>query len=137
MAAPFGPARRGGARDPVSSCCLIALSFDAPLKEIANPTITSEPGESAVVFRSPTGVVGSLPPVGGRRPCPGAIVVGLMALPYMDRNPMLSAKTPTDCSQHLHDFPGHLDSPDIDWLRIPRSQLGSWVWPWEEWHGEL
>ncbi|MDH3540217.1 MAG: cytochrome C, partial [Acidimicrobiia bacterium] len=67
---------------------------------------------------------------------PSAIVLGLVALPYMDRNPRFSPEFRRVARITFTIFM-------VIWIVLTligfafRGPSWSWVWPWEEWHGEL
>jgi quinol-cytochrome oxidoreductase complex cytochrome b subunit len=67
---------------------------------------------------------------------PGAIVIGLVALPYIDRNP---ARRPRLRKVAVWTFTIFL----VVWVVLTligfafRGPDWAWVWPWDEWYGEL
>jgi quinol-cytochrome oxidoreductase complex cytochrome b subunit len=67
---------------------------------------------------------------------PGAIVLGLAALPYIDRNPSLNPRFRRVARVTFTIFM-------VVWIVLTlvgfafRGPNWGWVWPWEEWHGEL
>ncbi len=67
---------------------------------------------------------------------PGAIVIGLAALPYVDRNPSLDPRLRRVARATFTIFL-------VVWIVLTlvgfafRGPNWGWVWPWEEWHGEL
>ena len=54
---------------------------------------------------------------------PGAIVMGLMALPYIDRNPRFSPEFRRVARTTFTIFLVDLDHPDPHWIRLPRPEL--------------
>ncbi len=115
---------------------LIALTFDAPLREIANPTNTPNPEKAPWYFAALQELLAHFHPLVAGVLVPGAIVMGLMALPYLDRNPRL---TPEFRRIARITFTIFL----VIWIILTlvgfafRGPSWSWVWPWQEWHGEL
>jgi quinol-cytochrome oxidoreductase complex cytochrome b subunit len=115
---------------------LISLAFDAPLKEIANPTITPNPEKAPWYFAALQELLAHFHPLVAGVLVPTAIVLGLMALPYMDRN---LAFSPNFRRVARLTFTIFL----VLWIILTligfafRGPSWSWVWPWEEWHGEL
>ena len=67
---------------------------------------------------------------------PGAIVIGLVALPYIDRSPYLQ---PKHRKVAVITFSIFL----VGWIILTiigfafRGPNWGWVWPWIEWHGDL
>jgi quinol-cytochrome oxidoreductase complex cytochrome b subunit len=115
---------------------LIALTFDAPLREIANPTNTPNPEKAPWYFAALQELLAHFHPLVAGVLVPGAIVMGLMALPYMDRNPRFSPEFRRIARITFTIFM-------VIWIILTligfafRGPSWSWVWPWEEWHGEL
>lgn len=64
----------------------ISLFFDAPLEELANPAKTPNPAKAPWYFLGLQELVSHSAFIGGVL-VPGLMVLGLMALPYLDRNP--------------------------------------------------
>lgn len=115
---------------------LIALSFDAPLREIANPTNTPNPEKAPWYFAALQELLAHFHPLVAGVLVPTAIVLGLVALPYMDRNPRFSPEMRRVARITFTIFL-------VIWIVLTligfafRGPSWSWVWPWEEWHGEL
>ena len=67
---------------------------------------------------------------------PGTIVIGLVALPYIDRSRFIQ---PRHRKVAVATFTTFL----VIWIILTligfmfRGPNWGWVWPWEEWHGEL
>jgi quinol-cytochrome oxidoreductase complex cytochrome b subunit len=75
----------------VLMCCLLvsmvlALAFDAPLKEIANPSIPENPAKAPWYFLGLQEMVSYSALMGGLV-IPAIIVLGLALVPYLDREP--------------------------------------------------
>ncbi len=115
---------------------LIALFFDAPLRAIANPTITPNPEKAPWYFAALQELLAHFHPLVAGVLVPGAIVGGLIALPYIDRNPRISAEARRVARVTFTVFL-------VVWIGLTlvgfafRGPNWSWVWPWNEWHGEL
>lgn len=114
----------------------IAMLFDAPLHEIANPTNTPNPEKAPWYFAALQELLALFHPLVAGVLVPGAIVIGLAALPYMDRNPSMDPKKRQIARLTFTIFM-------IVWIILTligfafRGENWSWVWPWEEWHGAL
>jgi quinol-cytochrome oxidoreductase complex cytochrome b subunit len=112
------------------------LFFDAPLREIANPTITPNPEKAPWYFAALQELLALFHPLVAGVLVPGAIILGLVALPYIDRNPSLNPKYRQVARTAFTVFM-------VLWIVLTligfmfRGENWSWVWPWEEWHGEL
>lgn len=115
---------------------LLGLLFDAPLREVANPFETPNPEKAPWYFAALQELLSHFHPAVAGVLVPTAIVIGLLALPYIDRNPALAP--------HLRKvaivvFTTFL----VLWVVLTligfafRGPNWGWVWPWEEWHGEL
>jgi quinol-cytochrome oxidoreductase complex cytochrome b subunit len=114
----------------------ISLAADAPLKEIANPGVTPNPEKAPWYFAALQELLSHFHPLVAGVLVPTAIVLGCLALPYMDRNPLLSARFRRVARVTFTIFM-------VLWIVLTligfafRGPSWSWVWPWEEWHGEL
>ena len=115
---------------------LIAVFFDAPLREIANPTNTPNPEKAPWYFAALQELLSLFHPLVAGVLVPGAIIMGLVALPYVDRNPSLDPRKRQIARTAFTVFM-------VLWIALTligfmfRGENWSWVWPWEEWHGEL
>lgn len=115
---------------------VVSLLFDAPLKEIANPTNTPNPEKAPWYFAALQELLAHFHPLVAGVLVPTAIIAGLVALPYMDRNPSLR---PGARRVARATFTAFL----VIWIALTligfafRGENWAWVWPWEEWHGEL
>jgi quinol-cytochrome oxidoreductase complex cytochrome b subunit len=115
---------------------VIALFFDAPLREIANPTNTPNPEKAPWYFAALQELLALFHPLVAGVLVPSAIILGLVALPYIDRNPSLNPKYRQVARTAFTVFM-------VLWIVLTligfmfRGENWSWVWPWEEWHGEL
>lgn len=115
---------------------VISVFFDAPLRDIANPAETPNPEKAPWYFAALQELLAHFHPLVAGVLVPVAVVVGLMLLPYIDRSP--------------HTRPRHRKVAVIAfttflviWILLTivgfafRGPNWGWVWPWEEWHGEL
>ena len=115
---------------------LLALFFDAPLKEIANPQVTPNPEKAPWYFAALQELLALFHPLVAGVLVPGAIVLGLVALPYIDRNPSLDPRARGVARVTFTVFM-------VIWIGLTligfafRGENWDWVWPWVEWHGEL
>ena len=115
---------------------LLALFFDAPLREIANPTNTPNPEKAPWYFAALQELLAHFHPLVAGVLVPGAIIGGLVALPYVDRNLRLSPQARQVARITFTIFL-------VVWIGLTligfafRGPNWSWVWPWNEWHGEL
>ena len=115
---------------------LLALFFNAPLREIANPLNTHNPEKAPWYFAALQELLSHFHPMVAGVLFPTAILIGLAALPYLDRNPRLR---PRARKVAVATFTTFL----VVWIILTligfafRGPNWGWVWPWEEWHGEL
>ena len=115
---------------------LLALAFDAPLRDIANPTVTPNPEKAPWYFAALQELLAHFHPLVAGVLVPGAIVIGLVALPYIDRSHMLGPGVRKVATTAFTTFL-------VLWIVLTlvgfafRGPNWGWVWPWVEWHGEL
>ena len=115
---------------------IISIFFDAPLRAIANPTLTPNPEKAPWYFAALQELLAHFHPLVAGVLIPGAIVVGLVALPYIDRSLYLRPK-------HRKVAVTAFTAFAVIWLILTlvgfmsRGPNWAWVWPWDEWHGEL
>ncbi len=64
---------------------LLAILFDAPLKDIANPSLTPQEAKAPWYFAGLQELLAHLQPMVAGILIPGAAVLFLLALPYLDR----------------------------------------------------
>ena len=112
------------------------MCVDAPLQEIANPAKTENPAKAPWYFLALQELLVYFDPWVAGVVIPGIIVAGLMAIPYIDRNPLgknyytfrerkfaISMFTIGFCAWFTLMFIGmHFRGPS--W---------QWYWPWESW----
>lgn len=115
---------------------LISVFFDAPLRSVANPAETPNPEKAPWYFAALQELLALFHPLVAGVLVPSAIILGLVALPYVDRNPSLNPKYRQVARTAFTVFM-------VLWIVLTligfmfRGENWSWVWPWEEWHGEL
>jgi quinol-cytochrome oxidoreductase complex cytochrome b subunit len=115
---------------------IVSLLFDAPLREIANPNVTPNPEKAPWYFVGLQELLSHFHPVVAGVLVPAAIIIGLVALPYLDRNP---ARRPRSRKVAVWTFTIFL----IAWVVLTlvgfafRGPDWVWVWPWDQWYGEL
>ena len=115
---------------------VLALVFDAPLRDVANPTLTPNPEKAPWYFAALQELLAHFHPLVAGVLVPGAIVIGLVALPYIDSSPRLG---PGVRKVAVTAFTAFL----VLWIALTivgfafRGPNWGWVWPWVEWHGEL
>ena len=115
---------------------VIALLADAPLREIANPTNTPNPEKAPWYFAAVQELLSWFHPMVAGVLFPTAILIGLVALPYIDRNRRLGQGLRRVA---VAAFTVWL----VLWVVLTmigfafRGPNWDWVWPWDEWHGEL
>lgn len=115
---------------------VIAVFFDAPLRDVANPTVTPNPEKAPWYFAALQELLAHFHPLVAGVLIPGAIVIGLIALPYIDRSLFIK---PQHRRVAVLTFTVFLVIFVILTLVgfAFRGPNWGWVWPWQEWHGEL
>lgn len=115
---------------------VVSIFFDAPLRDIADPTNTPNPEKAPWYFAALQELLSHFHPLVAGVLIPTAIVLGLMALPYIDRSPYIQ---PRHRKVAVATFTVFL----VFWIALTlvgfafRGENWDWVWPWVEWHGEL
>ena len=115
---------------------IIAVLFDAPLREIANPQNTPNPEKAPWYFAALQELLALFHPLVAGVLVPGAIVIGLLALPYIDNSRFLRPRYRKVAVTTFTTFM-------VIWIVLTligfmfRGPNWGWVWPWQEWHGEL
>lgn len=114
----------------------LAVFFDAPLRAIANPTVTPNPEKAPWYFAALQELLAHFHPQVAGVLVPASIIIGLLALPYVDRNPH---RRPGMRRVAVAAFTAFM----VIWIGLTivgfafRGPNWSWVWPWEAWYGEL
>ena len=115
---------------------VLALLFDAPLRDVANPFETPNPEKAPWYFAALQELLSHFHPTVAGVLIPSAIIIGLFALPYLDRNPATQTQVRKVAVVIFTTFM-------VVWILLTligfafRGPNWGWVWPWEEWHGEL
>lgn len=115
---------------------LMGVFFDAPLRNIADPTNTPNPEKAPWYFAALQELLSHFHPLIAGVLIPTAIIIGLVALPYIDRSPWI---TPRHRKVAVTAFTAFM----VIWIILTiigfafRGPNWGWVWPWDEWHGEL
>ena len=115
---------------------IIAVFADAPLRDIANPQVTPNPEKAPWYFAALQELLAHFHPLVAGVLIPGAIIIGLVALPYIDNSNFLKPRHRKVAVTAFTTFM-------VIWIILTlvgfmfRGPNWGWVWPWEEWHGEL
>ena len=115
---------------------VISIFFDAPLRDIANPASTPNPEKAPWYFAALQELLSHFHPLVAGVLIPGAIVVALVALPYLDSSRFTSVNFRKVSVAIFTIFM-------VVWIALTivgfafRGPNWGWVWPWDEWHGEL
>ncbi|MEZ5381424.1 MAG: menaquinol-cytochrome c reductase cytochrome b subunit [Microthrixaceae bacterium] len=115
---------------------LISVFVDAPLRDVANPTNTPNPEKAPWYFAALQELLSHFHPLVAGVLVPGAIVCGLIALPYIDRSDYIRPRHRKVAVTAFTTFM-------VVWIVLTiigfafRGPNWGWVWPWNEWHGEL
>ncbi|MDY7101753.1 MAG: menaquinol-cytochrome c reductase cytochrome b subunit [Actinomycetota bacterium] len=115
---------------------LIAVFVDAPLRSIANPQVTPNPEKAPWYFAALQELLAHFHPLVAGVLVPGAIIIGLFALPYIDSSNLIRPR-------HRKVAVATFTTFVVIWIVLTligfmfRGPNWGWVWPWEEWHGEL
>jgi len=115
---------------------LVSILFDAPLREVANPFETPNPEKAPWYFAALQELLSHFHPFVAGVLVPGAVIIGLVALPYIDRS---TATRPRARKVAIIVFTTFL----VVWIILTlvgfafRGENWEWVPPWQEWHGEL
>jgi menaquinol-cytochrome c reductase cytochrome b/c subunit len=115
---------------------IIAVLFDAPLRSVANPQNTPNPEKAPWYFAALQELLALFHPLVAGVLVPGAIVIGMFALPYIDNSRFVKAR-------HRKVAVATFTTFLVIWIILTligfmfRGPNWGWVWPWEEWHGEL
>ncbi len=118
------------------SVMLISVFFDAPLRSIANPTETPNPEKAPWYFAALQELLSHFHPLVAGVLVPGGIIGALIALPYIDNSPHEKAR---NRKVAVVTFTIVM----VAWILLTlvgfafRGPNWGWVWPWNEWHGEL
>lgn len=115
---------------------VLAVVFDAPLRDVANPTVTPNPEKAPWYFAGLQELLAHFHPMIAGVLIPGAIILGLVALPYIDRSLFIRASHRRVAVTTFTTFMVIFIALTIVGFAF-RGPSWSWVWPWQEWHGEF
>ena len=108
---------------------LLAIVIDAPLRAPADPNLTPNPAKAPWYFLGLQELLHYFPPTTAGVLIPGLTLLGLMVLPYVDRNP---SRAYTDRKVAIVNFTMFV----IFWAVITlagsffRGAGWIWTWPW-------
>lgn len=115
---------------------VVAILFDAPLRSIANPALTPNPEKAPWYFAGLQELLSHYHPLVAGILVPGTVILGAMALPYLDRNPSRQSRARKVAIVIFTTFL-------VAWIVLTiigfafRGPDWGWVWPWNAWYGEL
>jgi menaquinol-cytochrome c reductase cytochrome b/c subunit len=115
---------------------VISVYADAPLRSVADPTNTPNPEKAPWYFAALQELLARFHPLIAGVLVPGSIILGLVALPYIDRSPYIK---PRHRKVAITAWTAFM----VLWIALTiigfafRGPNWGWVWPWQEWHGEL
>jgi quinol-cytochrome oxidoreductase complex cytochrome b subunit len=115
---------------------VLGILFDAPLRDVANPIVTPNPEKAPWYFAALQELLSHFHPMVAGVLLPTGLVIGMFALPYLDRNPSM-------LPEHRRVARATFTIFLIVWIVLTligfafRGENWGWVWPWVEWHGEL
>ncbi len=124
----------------------ISMFFDAPLEEIANPSKTPNPAKAPWYFVGLQELLVYFDPWIAGVIIPTFIIVGLIAIPFVDRAPSLPSKgegkggSVTVLTTRPGVFAGTIFAIGVTaWFALIiiglffRGPSWQWYWPWESW----
>lgn len=115
---------------------VLAVVFDAPLRDVANPTVTPNPEKAPWYFAALQELLAHFHPMVAGVLVPTAIIVGLVSLPYIDRSVFIKP-------QHRRVAVATFTTFLVIFVILTligfafRGPNWGWVWPWQEWHGAV
>ena len=115
---------------------VLAILFNAPLKDIANPNQTPDGGQGALVLRRPPGAPALSQPMVAGVLIPGAALLWLFALPYIDRSKGWRIRDRKFVVIVFTVSPWRRWSSPSS-ATFFRGPGWSWVWPWQHLYAEL
>lgn len=115
---------------------LLAVMFDAPLHEVANPTLTPNPEKAPWYFAGLQELLAHFHPLIAGVLIPGAIVLGLIALPYIDRSLYMQTRHRRVAVATFTTFMVIMIILTLIGFAFRGPNWG-WVWPWKDWYGVL
>jgi len=115
---------------------VLAVLFDAPLTEVANPTVTPNPEKAPWYFAGLQELLAHFHPLIAGVLIPGSILIGLAVLPYIDRSLFIQARHRRVAVTTFTTFVVIMVSLTIVGFAFRGPNWG-WVWPWLDWHGKF
>lgn len=115
---------------------VISVFVDAPLKEVANPTVTPNPEKAPWYFAGLQELLAHFHPLIAGVLIPAAILIGLLVLPYVDRSLFVKPQHRRVAVTTFTTFMVLFIALTIIGFAFRGPNWG-WVWPWQEWHGEF
>lgn len=115
---------------------VISVFFDAPLRDVANPTVTPNPEKAPWYFAALQELLAHFHPLVAGVLIPGGILIGLVALPYIDRSLFIKPQHRRVAVLTFTVFLAIFIILTLVGFAFRGPNWG-WVWPWQEWHGEL
>lgn len=110
---------------------LMGLVFNAPLEQLANAGLTPNPAKAPWYFLNLQEMLHYFPPNWAGVFIPGLIIVGLMAIPYIDRNPSMNILD-RPFSVGLFNFFVSLVAV-LTYIGVFfRGPGWEWAWPWKD-----
>ena len=115
---------------------LVSVFFDAPLRSIANPQQTPNPEKAPWYFAALQELLALFHPLVAGVLVPTTIIIGLVAMPYIDNSRFIKPRHRKVAVTTFTTFV-------VIWIALTligfmfRGPNWGWVWPWQEWHGEL
>ena len=113
---------------------VLAVLFDAPLHEVANPTVTPNPEKAPWYFAGLQELLARFHPLIAGFLVPAGILIGLALLPYLDRSPYIQARHRKVAVATFTTFTVILVTLTIIGFAFRGPNWG-WVWPWQDWYG--
>jgi len=115
---------------------IISVFIDAPLRDVANPTLTPNPEKAPWYFAALQELLAHFHPLVAGVLIPTAIIVGMVALPYIDRSLFIRPEHRRVAVATFTTFLILFIVLTIVGFAFRGPNWG-WVWPWQEWHGEF
>ena len=115
---------------------LLAIAFDAPLQAQANPNLTPHVAKAPWYFAGLQELLAHFHPMVAGVLIPGAVILGLVILPYIDLNPATEGrKRKVAILTFVTLFALFLGLTIVG--TFFRGPGWSWVWPWDHLYVEL
>lgn len=115
---------------------VLAVLFDAPLTEVANPTVTPNPEKAPWYFAGLQELLAHFHPLIAGVLIPASILIGLAVLPYIDRSLFIQPRHRRVAVATFTTFAVIMLLLTIVGFAFRGPNWG-WVWPWQDWHGKF